>query len=105
MNSTETPLTVRQGVVIASRALCVVFLLVAMESATYFPGYFVGAWHAWQATSVLGARDTYFVGYYLRYFAAGVFRIAVELYIAGWLYRSGPKVSRFLLGDAEEPQG
>ncbi len=75
-----------------------------MESATYFPGYFVGAWHAWRATSVLGARDTYFVGYYLRYFAAGVFRIAVELYIAGWLYRCGPKVSRFLLGDVEDSQ-
>jgi hypothetical protein len=76
-----------------------------MESATYFPGYFVGAWHAWRVNSVLGARDNYFVGYYLRYFAAGVFRIAVELYLAGWLYRCGPKVSRFLLGDAEDSQG
>jgi hypothetical protein len=74
----------------------------ALANATYFPGYVVGAWHASRSASVLATRDNYFLGYYLRYFAAGTFRIAVELYLAVWLYRCGPKVSWFLLGDAED---
>ncbi len=104
MNSTELPLTVRQGTVIASRALCLWFLIEALANATYFPGYIIGAVHASKSASVLATRDNYFFGYYLRYFAAGILRIAVELYLAGMLYRCGPKVSRFLLSNAEISQ-
>jgi hypothetical protein len=50
--------------------------------------------------SVLGTRENYLLGIYIRDLAVGTLRLAVELFLAGWLYRCGPKVSRFLLGDA-----
>jgi hypothetical protein len=102
MNFSESPLTVRQGIAIASRALCLWFPVEALANATYFPGYVIGAVHASKSASILETHDNYFLGFYLRYFAAGTLRIAVELYLAGWLYRCGPKVRRFLLGDAED---
>lgn len=103
MNSTEVPLTVRQGVVIASRALCFYCLLEAMFNLSYFPGYIGGLQHAWTEVSNLGlgARDNYILGVYVRDLAVGTIRLVIELFLAWWFYRHGPAVAKFLLGDSD----
>ena len=99
MNPTDRPLTLRQGVLIASRALCVLCLLNALVNASYFPSYLASLWHYWHEISPSGAHDSYVMGVYVRQIEMGVIRLALELSFAGVFYRCGPGVIRFLLGE------
>lgn len=104
MNSTEAPLTVRQGVVVVSRALCLYCLLEAFFNLSYFPGYIGGLLHAWREISTLGLRDNYISSVYVRDLAVGILRLAIELFLASWFYRHGPAVAKFLLGDSDRTE-
>jgi hypothetical protein len=102
MNSTEAPLTIRQGVVIASRALCVMLLLNAVLSSTYLPGMIANLLHAWRTMPDLatGMQENYAFGIYIRDMALTIIRLATQLFVSWWLYRCGPGVAKFLSADS-----
>ena len=104
MNLTERPVTLRQGVLFASRALCVLCLFNALVNASYFPGYLASLLHYWHEVSANGLGNSYWLGVYIRQIAIGVIRLAVELFFAGLFYRCGPGVVRFLLGGEGESE-
>ena len=104
MNLSERPLTLRQGVLIASRALCVLCLFNALVNASYLPSYLASPWHYWHELPIRGIEDSYLLGIYVRQIAVGVIRLGVELLFAGLFYRCGPGVVRFLLGGDDESE-
>jgi hypothetical protein len=105
MNSTEAPLTVRQGVVIASRALCAFCLFNAFLSLTSFPGLIAGLLHVSRELSKfgVGSGNNDLIGTYVRDIALATLRLAIELFFSLWFYRSGPRVAEFLLDKDPAP--
>ena len=93
----DTPLTTRQGVIIASRTLCAFLLIEALLNLSYFPGYIGSVMHYATAPHELQTQNGYFMSYYVRYLAAGVFRLALELFGALWFYRADKGPLGFLL--------
>jgi len=98
MDITERPLSEQRAIIVAARALCALFLLNALVNASYFPGYLASAWHYWHEATASGMEGSYLMGIYIRQIATGVLRLAVELFFAGFFYRCGPGVAKFLLG-------
>jgi len=103
MNSTEAPLTLRQGVIIASRALCVLLLVNAIVNISNFPGIIAGLLHAWRTMPdfAIGRQENYVLGIYIRDIAVATIRLAIELFFAWWFYGHGPAVAKFLLGNSD----
>ena len=68
MNSSEAPLTVRQGIVIVSRALCVLLLFNAALSLTSFPAMIASLLHEWNSMSrfAVASQENYVYGIYIR---------------------------------------
>ena len=104
MDSSSRPLSERQGIMIAARALCALFLLNALVNASYFPGYLASAWNYWHEATARGLEDSYLTALYIRQVATGVLRLAFELFFAGFFYQCGPRVAKFLLGEQTDEE-
>jgi hypothetical protein len=87
----------RQAVIVASRVLCVYFLYNAMANLTYFPSRFLSVHH--HGSAILG-YDKFLFRYYLLETEGATLRLVVELLLAVVFYRCGPRICRFLSGEA-----
>jgi hypothetical protein len=97
-------MSTRQAVVLASRVLCVYFLYCAAANLVNFPGHLLNLHHHLHDPygSALLGYDKFWLRYYSLESEAATLRLAVELCLAGAFYRCGERVSRFLLGSADE---
>jgi hypothetical protein len=100
MRLPETTLSSRQAVTIAGRILCVFFLFQAACNLTNLVGSAHSAWHYMNASRQLNGDD-YFLRYYLIQFGGELLRLVMELMLAGWSYRCGNGMSRFLTETAD----
>ena len=95
----ESPLTSQRAVIIASRVVCILFLAYAALTLAELPGLVIGLAHYRVSTDAAGtAYYSYWTRRYALWITSALVRGAVELWLAGVFYRTGPRISRFLLG-------
>ena len=92
----------RQAVVLASRVLCVYFLYTAFGNVTTLPFLALNMWHQSQMTSRMPDLSQWAFRSMTLSVEAAVLRLAVELLLAIAFYQCGPRVARFLTGEASE---
>ncbi len=104
MSPAEQPLTRRQGVLIASRVVCILCLFYSVSNLLALPDYLAGLMHyrAGSRGPTSGTYYTYWTSKYVGYVGGSLLRAVTELWLAGVFYRCGPRMSRFFLRPEEE---
>lgn len=98
----SAPLSKRDAVLIASRAITIYFLAWLVSDLLLIPGdiysvYFFAHWAAHTGS----AYDANLRSDEIRLLCIHVIRMALAFLAAGWTYRCGPGVSRFLFPGSE----
>lgn len=86
---------------IASRVVTIYFLAWLVSDVFYLPGDIYSA-HFYWAARIGRSYDHYIFMEYIRALSVHVIRIALAFVAAGWSYRCGPGVIRFLFPESEE---
>jgi hypothetical protein len=105
MTAENSPLTARQGVTIAARLVCLIFVFYALTNLIAIPSYLAGVLHyeGHGDGPAIANYYTYWTAKYIGYVGGALLRCAIELYIAKVFYSCGPRVAKFFLGDNLAP--
>jgi hypothetical protein len=97
------PITKKDAVLIASRVVTIYFLAWLVSDLLLIPGdisrvHFFTVWTA----HTRSAYDANLRSDEIRLLCVHVIRVALAFLAAGWAYRCGPSVARFLFPDSEQ---
>jgi hypothetical protein len=103
----SAPLTRKDAIFIASRALTAYFLAWLIAELLSIPGNVYHAWHYLSTPlSPISPRvrsdDIFLRSIYVQQLCVNVIRAALSYLAAGWAYRCGPGVTRFLFPGSEK---
>ena len=99
----RNPLSKKDAIVIASRALTLYFLAWVVADLCYLPTDISSVLYFAKLAAHSGqSYDLFLRGEHIRLLCIHVIRIAIALLAAGWAYRCGPGAARFLFPTSEQ---
>ena len=97
----SAPLTRKDAVVIASRVVTIYFLAWLVADLLYLPADIHSVHYFWALAARTGQSfDHYLYVDHVRLLSDHTIRVALEFLAAGWSYRCGPGVQRFIFPDS-----
>jgi hypothetical protein len=104
-------MTTEQGFRLITRGISIFCILSALIALSFLPpdalavGHYWGQMHGGLESAQALTTESYLFREYLLRCADLVLQIVVLLWIAGWLYRSGPALQRFFLDSQKSEEG
>ena len=103
----SVPLSRKDGIIIASRILAAYFLALLIFELFNIPVTIYHVWHyihvqhwnlSWERTQT----DEYFRSIYVLQLCITIIKATLACLVAGWAYRCGPGIARFLLPESDQ---